>query len=56
MNRLFVSVLAIGGSMLFGAQGAESASIRTDNPVARAERLCAKIRNPKARLACVAEK
>ena len=55
MKRLFVTAMAMGGFMLFGIQAAESASLRAGSPVAIANRRCAKIRNPKARLRCVAK-
>ena len=53
MKRLFVSLMVIGGSILFGMQAAESApmgsgKVRPDKGLRR----CDKIRNPERRAKC----
>jgi hypothetical protein len=56
MKRLFVSMLAMGGFLLFGMQAAESASLRGKSSRAIANKPGARIRNPAARAVCVANK
>ena len=56
MKRLFVSVMVIGGFILFGMQAAESApmgsgKVRPD----KGQRRCDKIRNPERRAKCRAK-
>ena len=56
MKRLFVSLMVIGGSILFGMQAAESApmgsgKVRPDKGLRR----CDKIRNPERRAKCRAK-
>jgi len=53
MKRLFVSLMVIGGSILFGMQAAESAPM--GSKADRARKRCSKIKSLGARAACCAK-